>query len=82
MESLQRIADVIALQNALMRAEHWLVAELLVPSTLFQAAAAQDQDAVSSALETALRDLNPDAMTPKEAIEALYRLRALLDDDA
>ena len=49
---------------------------------LFQAAAASTPDISPSKLEEALRAFNPDAMTPKEAIEALYRLRALLEDDA
>jgi len=30
-----------------------------------------------SAAERALQDLDPDAMTPKEALEALYRLKSL-----
>jgi DNA mismatch repair protein MutS len=28
-------------------------------------------------LETALEDIDPDAMTPRDALEALYRLKAL-----
>jgi DNA mismatch repair protein MutS len=36
-------------------------------------AAAAESDA-----ETALRDLDPDALTPREALDALYRLKALL----
>lgn len=32
----------------------------------------------STAIEAALRDINPDEMTPKQAMEALYGLRALL----
>lgn len=57
-------------------------ADLAGDLPLFQAAAAQIPDAGPSKLEAALRGFNPDGMTPKEAIEALYRLRALLDDDA
>ncbi|MEO8673782.1 MAG: DNA mismatch repair protein MutS, partial [Tahibacter sp.] len=34
--------------------------------------------AESSAAERALRDINPDELTPKAALEALYRLRGLL----
>jgi DNA mismatch repair protein MutS len=34
-----------------------------------------------SKLEEALRDLLPDELTPKAALEALYRLKALLEDD-
>lgn len=33
-----------------------------------------------SALETALGELDPDALSPKEALEALYRLKALKED--
>jgi small-conductance mechanosensitive channel len=39
MESYQRLVDVIALQNLQMRAEHWLVSQVFVWSTLGQAAA-------------------------------------------
>ena len=35
-----------------------------------------------SALEQALETLNPDGMTPKEALEALYRLKTLLESKA
>ena len=35
-------------------------------------------EAAPSALEAALSDLNPDALTPKQALEALYRLKGLL----
>jgi len=31
-----------------------------------------------SAVEAALREVNPDELTPKAALEALYRLRGLL----
>ena len=33
-----------------------------------------------SALETAMAELNPDALTPKQALETLYRLKALTED--
>jgi len=47
---------------------------------LFQAAkgSALPQDERAAILEQALAALSPDAMTPKEALEALYRLKALL----
>jgi len=35
-----------------------------------------------SALEQALAALSPDTMTPKDALEALYRLKALLASEA
>jgi len=47
---------------------------------LFQAAkgSASPQDERAAVLEQALAALSPDALTPKEALEALYRLKALL----
>jgi len=33
-------------------------------------------------LEEALRDVVPDLLTPKEALEQIYRLKALLDPDS
>ena len=35
--------------------------------------------AAPPAVEQALRQLNPDELTPREALEALYRLRSMLD---
>ncbi len=49
---------------------------------LFQATKKPVGFAEPSALETALSGLNPDAMTPKDALEALYRLKALLENKA
>jgi len=34
--------------------------------------------APSSAAEQALRDIDPDSLTPRAALEALYRLKALV----
>jgi DNA mismatch repair protein MutS len=47
---------------------------------LFQAAKGRGEPEAdrSTALEQALAALSPDAMTPKQALEALYRLKALL----
>jgi DNA mismatch repair protein MutS len=45
---------------------------------LFQAAKPPPGLAEPSPLERALDGLNPDAMAPKQALEALYRLKALL----
>jgi DNA mismatch repair protein MutS len=45
---------------------------------LFQATKPPAGLAEPSPLERALDGLNPDAMTPKQALEALYRLKALL----
>ena len=57
-------------------------ADLASDLPLFQAAKGfgepkRDQ---ASALEQAVAALNPDAMTPKEALEALYRLKAILKE--
>jgi len=57
-------------------------ADLAGDLPLFQAAAAQGPSDVPSALEQALKDCNPDSMTPKDALEALYRLKGLTEDDA
>ena len=45
---------------------------------LFSATVRAAAPAEPSALETALAAINPDELTPKEALEALYRLKALL----
>ena len=37
-------------------------------------------DSGPSEAEEALRDLNPDDLTPREALDALYRLRTLISD--
>jgi len=54
---------------------------------LFAAAAARPKAATSPAtppepspLEQALREINPDDLSPRDALELVYRLRALLDD--
>jgi DNA mismatch repair protein MutS len=38
-------------------------------------------EAAPSALDAALSEMNPDALTPKQALEALYRLKSLQKDD-
>ncbi|MGE5145569.1 MAG: DNA mismatch repair protein MutS, partial [Candidatus Eiseniibacteriota bacterium] len=49
---------------------------------LFSAAAARPQSgpAKNSAVEAALADIVPDELSPKEALELIYRLRGLLTD--
>jgi DNA mismatch repair protein MutS len=54
---------------------------------LFAAAAARPKSATPPAtppepspLELALREINPDDLSPRDALELVYRLRALLDD--
>jgi DNA mismatch repair protein MutS len=49
---------------------------------LFQATKPAPGLSEPSALEQALGALNPDAMTPKEALEALYRLKTMLESEA
>ncbi len=59
-------------------------ADLASDLPLFRAAkgAADAKPDPASAIEQALAALSPDAMTPKEALEALYRLKALLASEA
>ncbi|ODA67882.1 DNA mismatch repair protein MutS [Methyloligella halotolerans] len=45
---------------------------------LFSAAAAQAEETGASPLEEAVDQLHPDGMTPREALEALYKLKDLL----
>jgi DNA mismatch repair protein MutS len=54
--------------------------ELADDLPLFRAAkgAAEPRPSRSSLIEQALSGLSPDAMTPKEALDALYRLKAML----
>jgi DNA mismatch repair protein MutS len=49
---------------------------------LFAAAAGPDMAAPPDPLHAAVAALDPDALTPREALEALYRLRALLPTGA
>ena len=37
--------------------------------------------ATESAVETALAEIDPDGLTPRQALEELYRLRGLLDEE-
>ena len=75
---LARAAEVLsALEKADGRPKPSVLADDL---PLFQAAkgSASPQDERAAVLEQALAALSPDALTPKEALEALYRLKALL----
>jgi DNA mismatch repair protein MutS len=49
---------------------------------LFAAAAAPAAPAAASALEEALAAIDPDTLTPREALDALYRLKKLHPDTA
>jgi DNA mismatch repair protein MutS len=57
-------------------------ADLAGDLPLFQAAKPPTGFDEPSALEQAVETLNPDGMTPKEALEALYRLKTLLESKA
>jgi DNA mismatch repair protein MutS len=48
---------------------------------LFQPAKPSSGMAEPSAFERALAAINPDTMTPKEALDSLYRLKALLENE-
>ncbi|MHA1517782.1 MAG: MutS-related protein, partial [Alphaproteobacteria bacterium] len=54
-------------------------ADLADDLPLFQATKAPAAFDEPSAVEQVLQGINPDSMTPKEALEALYRLRTLLE---
>ena len=60
------------------------VAKLAEDLPLFSALAEgpSPRTAKPSAAEEALRDVNPDELTPREALEALYRLKSLLDESS
>ena len=45
-------------------------------------APAEASGATSSAVEEALKGIEPDTLTPREALDALYRLKALQKDNA
>ena len=47
---------------------------------LFAAAPVEPEPPAASAVETALADIDPDGLSPKDALEALYRLKGLVDD--
>jgi DNA mismatch repair protein MutS len=57
-------------------------ADLADDLPLFQAAKPPPGLGEPSPLEQALGTLSPDAMTPKEALEALYRLKGMLENKA
>jgi DNA mismatch repair protein MutS len=57
-------------------------ADLAGDLPLFQAMKPPTGLSEPSPLEQALEAVNPDAMTPKEALEALYRLKTLLESKA
>jgi DNA mismatch repair protein MutS len=54
------------------------LARLAEDLPLFSAAVARARPAARSAVEAALAEINPDDLTPKSALEALYKLKDLL----
>ena len=60
----------------------WLRTTKLADDLPLFAAQSRPKSGVStkgpSPIETALKDVAPDALTPREALETLYRLKALL----
>jgi len=48
---------------------------------LFAAAMAQEAAAAPDPLKAALAEIDPDALTPREALDALYRLKAVVAED-
>ena len=77
---LARAAQVLAALEARARAggPDALAAEL----PLFAAPAAPAQAAPASSLRAALEEIDPDTLNPREALQTLYRLKALLTPDA
>jgi DNA mismatch repair protein MutS len=57
-------------------------ADLADDLPLFQATKPPSGHGEPSPLEQAIQALSPDAVTPKEALEVLYRLKALLESEA
>ena len=60
------------------------IAQLSDDLPLFAATAqrvAAPVETKESAVETALADIDPDGLTPRQALEELYRLRGLLDEE-
>jgi DNA mismatch repair protein MutS len=78
---LDRAGEVLqALQKSHARPKP---ADLADDLPLFNAARKATDQGLSEAslLEAAVAELRPDAMTPKQALEALYRLKELLEGD-
>ncbi len=75
-----RAAEVLAILEA--GDEGGALARLADDLPLFRAArrAAPEPAATPSPAEDLLRDIRPDELTPREALEVLYRLKALLPD--
>lgn len=57
------------------------VARLADDLPLFAAAAPPRRDPAAAALTAALATLDPDACSPREALDVLYRLKNLIEDD-
>lgn len=75
-------AAVASARNTLAQLERGLHAGVSATTPARAATAQADlftTPAPRSALEDALRSIDPDSLSPREALDALYRLRALLD---
>ena len=79
---IDRAGDVLAKLEA--GEQSGALSDLADDLPLFSAArpksAADTGSSGPSAVETALGDVNPDELTPREALDVLYRLRGLLSD--
>lgn len=79
-------APVIARAQAVLSAlekggEGTKTAKLIDDLPLFSASAKPDAAAEESAVEQELKALNPDELSPKQALEFIYRLKALAKDE-
>jgi len=89
-----QVAQLAGVPQAVIRAARRHLAELeahsMQPSPQFdlfaappqidlEAQAAPAEPPATAALKQALADIEPDALTPREALDALYRLKTLLD---
>ena len=79
-------APVIARAQAVLSAlekggEGTKTAKLIDDLPLFSASAKPDAAAEESAVEQELKALNPDELSPKQALEFVYRLKALANDE-
>ena len=79
-----QVAALAGVPPAVIKAARKYLQELERHSATTHAPALQQQLALAMPIETeehaavqCLRELNPDAMTPREAMEALYKLKAM-----
>jgi DNA mismatch repair protein MutS len=79
---LERAAHILQMLEGAERGDHLArLADdlpLFTATTSFKAAAKSSRP---SSVENYLRDIHPDTLSPREALEALYKLKALIDPD-